>query len=212
VLDALAAQPSGAAPPAELGSRGEGPVVLFFGLLRPYKGVDVLLEAWRRAVRPAGAQLWVAGMPRMDVTALRAAAGPDVRLALRFVSGAELAGAFRAADLVVLPYREIDQSGVVFTALAFGCPLLLTAVGGFPEVAATAAAELVPQGDPDALAAALTTLLADPTRLDAMAAAARAAAAGPYSWDEAARLTLALYEELLADPAGGAPDRAAGRP
>ena len=61
--------------------------------------------------------------------------GPNVRTALRFVSDAELAGAFRAADLVVLPYREIDQSGVLFTAMAFGKPLLLTRVGGFPEIA-----------------------------------------------------------------------------
>ena len=80
----------------------------------------------------------------MDVSALH---GDGVRTALRFVSGAELAGAFRAADLVVLPYREIDQSGVLFTALAFGKPLLLSAVGGFPEIAATGAAELVAPGD-----------------------------------------------------------------
>ena len=71
-------------------------------------------------------------MPRMDVSSIH---GDGVRTALRFVSGAELAGAFRAADLVVLPYREIDQSGVLFTALAFGKPLLLTSVGGFPEIA-----------------------------------------------------------------------------
>ena len=97
--------------------------MLFFGLIRPYKGVDVLLDAWRRAERPDGAELWIVGMPRMDASFIH---GPDVRTALRFVSGAELAGAFRAADLVVLPYREIDQSGVLFTALAFGKPLLLT--------------------------------------------------------------------------------------
>ena len=108
-------------------------MVLFFGLIRPYKGVDVLLDAWRRAERPDGAELWIVGMPRMDASFID---GPGVRTALRFVSGAELAGAFRAADLVVLPYREIDQSGVLFTALAFGKPLLLTAVGGFPEIAA----------------------------------------------------------------------------
>ena len=75
--------------------------------------------------------------------------GPNVRTALRFVSNAELAGAFRAADLVVLPYREIDQSGVLFTAMAFGKPLLLTRVGGFPEIEG---AELVAPGDPRALA------------------------------------------------------------
>ena len=177
-------------------ARGEGPVVLFFGLIRPYKGVDVLLEAWKRAQRPPGAELWVVGSPRMDVSFLH---GDGVRTVLRFVSGAELAGAFAAADLVVLPYREIDQSGVLFTALAFGRPLLLTRVGGFPEVAETGAAQLVPPDDADALAQALTELLDDPDRRQRMAAAARAAADGPYSWDAIARRTLALYAALQAD-------------
>jgi glycosyltransferase involved in cell wall biosynthesis len=191
-LDGLTEQPEGAVPPPEFGTK-RGPVVLFFGLLRPYKGVDVLLDAWRRADRPADAELWIAGMPRMDVSQIR---GDGVKTALRFVSGAELAGAFRAADLVVLPYREIDQSGVLFTALAFGKPLLLTSVGGFPEIAATGAAELVAPGDPDALANALGALLADDTRLAAMAAASRAAADGPYGWDAIAERTLALYSGL----------------
>jgi glycosyltransferase involved in cell wall biosynthesis len=193
-LTALTEQPEDATPPPELaGARARGPVVLFFGLLRPYKGVDVLVEAWRRADRPAGAQLWIAGMPRMDVSGVHAL---DLRAAFRFVSASELAGAFRAADLVVLPYREIDQSGVLFTALAFGKPMILSAVGGFPEVAATGAADLVPPGDPDALAAALTALLGDPARRARMAAAARAAAAVPYGWDAIARRTLALYAAL----------------
>jgi glycosyltransferase involved in cell wall biosynthesis len=189
-LTGLAEQPADAAPPPEL--TGGGPIVLFFGLLRAYKGVDVLLEAWRRAETPPGARLWIAGMPRMPVSV----DAPGVDAALRFVSGAELAGAFRAADLVVLPYREIDQSGVLFTALAFGRPMLLSSVGGFPEVAATGAAELVPPGDADALAQALTALLGDPAKLARMAAAARAAAEGPYSWDAIARRTLDLYAAL----------------
>jgi glycosyltransferase involved in cell wall biosynthesis len=166
------------------------PVVLFFGLIRPYKGLDVLLEAWR-AARP-DAELWVVGMPRMDASFIH---GPGVRTALRFVSGPELAGAFAAADLVVLPYREIDQSGVLFTALAFGKPLLLSAVGGFPEIEG---AELVPPGDAQALATQLTALLADPAKLARMAAASRALAAGPYSWDGIAERTLALYSGLHA--------------
>ena len=121
--------------------------------------------------------------------------GPDVRTALRFVSGAELAGAFEAADLVVLPYRESDQSGVLFTALAFGKPLLLSDVGGFGEIEG---AELVPAGDPHALAAALTALLGDPAKLERMAAASRAAADGPLGWDSIAQRTLALYEAVQA--------------
>jgi glycosyltransferase involved in cell wall biosynthesis len=190
-MTGLTEQPPDAAPPPEL-TAAAGPVVLFFGLIRPYKGVDVLLDAWRRAERPAGARLWIAGMPRMPLSI----DAPDVDAALRFVSGAELAGAFRAADVVVLPYREIDQSGVLFTALAFGKPLILSAVGGFSEVAATGAAELVAPGDAAALAEALGALLADPGRRERMAAAARAAAAGPYGWDSIARRTLDLYAAL----------------
>ncbi len=118
------------------------------GLIRPYKGVDVLLDAWRAA--EPDAELWIVGMPRMDVEPLRAASPPSVRWVPRFIADDELAAYFRRADLVVLPYREIDQSGVLFTALAFGAPLLLSAVGGFPEVAARHAA-LVAAGDAGAL-------------------------------------------------------------
>jgi glycosyltransferase involved in cell wall biosynthesis len=184
-----------AATPGDPPFPKNGPVVLFFGLIRPYKGVDALLDAWRRAERPDGAELWIVGMPRMDASFIH---GPGVKTALRFVSNPELAGAFRAADLVVLPYREIDQSGVLFTALAFGKPLLLSAVGGFPEIAGTGAAALVPPNDAHALAEALTALLEDPEKLSRMAAAAKAAADGPYGWDAIARQTLELYSGLQA--------------
>jgi glycosyltransferase involved in cell wall biosynthesis len=184
--------------PAELGARDGGPIVLCFGLMRPYKGLDVLLEAWARAERPPGAELWLVGRPRMDVTALRAGAPASVRWVPRFVSDHELAAVFGAADLAVLPYRQIDQSGVLYTALAFGTPLLASAVGGFPEVAAHGAAELVAPGDVDALAAALGALLADPVRRAALGEAARRVGApdGPYGWDAIARRTLALYAAL----------------
>jgi len=171
----------------------EKPVVLCFGLIRPYKGIDVLLEAWRGI---DDAELWIVGLPKMDLAPLRATAPPGVRFVPRFVGDAEIPAFFRRADLVVLPYREIDQSGVLFTALAFGKPLLLSAVGGFPEVAATGAAELVEPGDPAALHAAFARLLADPAARERLAAAARAAAAGPYSWDAIAARHLALYEAL----------------
>ncbi|MDX6718805.1 MAG: hypothetical protein QOJ63_1059 [Solirubrobacteraceae bacterium] len=170
------------------------PVVLCFGLLRSYTGIDVLLEAWREL--RADAELWIVGMPRMDVAALRAGAPPSVRWVMRFVGDRELGAYFERADLVVLPYREIDQSGVLFTALAFGAPLLLSAVGGFPEVAAQGAAALVAPGDAGALAAELRRLLAAPHERAALAAGARRAAAGRYSWDEIARRHLELYDGL----------------
>jgi glycosyltransferase involved in cell wall biosynthesis len=172
----------------------EGPVVLCFGLMRPYKGIDVLVEAFRDV---DGAELWVVGMPRMPIDDLVRRGPPQVRFVPRFVTDPEIPAYFRRADLVTLPYREIDQSGVLYTALAFGKPLLLTAVGGFPEIAAHGAARLVPPGDGGALAAALRELVGDPDALGRLGEAAAAAAAGPYSWDAIAERTLGLYRELL---------------
>ena len=172
----------------------EGPVVLFFGLLRPYKGIDVLLEAFRQV---HGAELWIVGMPRMPIEPLRAAAGPNVRFVPRFITDPEIPAYFRRADAVVLPYREIDQSGVLYTALAFGKPMVLSDVGGFGEVAEHGAARLVPPGQPEALAGALTELLGNKGERDRLSSAAAEAAAGPYSWDRIAEQTIALYRDLL---------------
>lgn len=192
VLDGLASVPA-VAPPELAGADPAVPVVLCFGLLRPYKGIDVLLRAWEGI---AGAELWIVGMPRMNVGPLRAAAPAGVRWVTRFVSDAEAAACFRRASLVVLPYREIDQSGVLFTALGFGAPLVLTDVGGFGEVAAHGAAALVPPDDPAALHAELARLVADAPARDALAAGARGAAAGPYAWDPIARATLEVYTQV----------------
>lgn len=175
----------------------EGPVILFFGLLRPYKGIDTLLEAFRRLDGP---ELWVVGNPRMDVEPLRALADEApgrVRFITRFVDDAEIPAIFRRADLLVLPYRDAEHSGVLYTGLAFGKPMVLSAVGGFPELAEHGAARIVAPEDPAALAAALGELVGDEAARVELSAAARKAAAGPYSWDEAARQTLALYQELL---------------
>lgn len=182
--------------PAEL-EGAEGPVILSFGLLRPYKGIENLLEAFRQV---RGAELWIVGNPRMDDAPLRtlaAEAGGRVRFVTRFVDDAEIPAIFRRADLVVLPYLDAEHSGVLYTALAFGKPLLLSAVGGFPEVAETGAARLVPPGDTAALASALEELTGDEAARAELAAAATRAAAGPFSWDETARRTLDLYRELL---------------
>jgi glycosyltransferase involved in cell wall biosynthesis len=173
----------------------EGSVVLCFGVVRPYKGVDVLVDAFRSM---QGAELWVVGRPLgISLDALRAPA--SVRFVPRYVSDAELPAFFRRADLVVLPHRTVDVSGVLFAGLAFGKPMVLSDVGGFRElVEEHGAGRLVPPGDPAALADALSALLADPAERERLAERARTAAAGPYSWDSIAKRTIAVYEEVLA--------------
>ena len=193
-FDYLAHQPREEPLPAELAAV-EGPVVLCFGILRPYKGVDVLVEAFREL---DGAELWIAGRPWMDTGPLREAAARangTVRFIDRFLPDAQLPALFRRADVVTLPYRRIDQSGVLYTALAFGKAMVLSDVGGFGEVGRVdGAAELVPPADPDALREALAGLLGDPARRARLEERARAAAAGRYSWDAIARRTLELYK------------------
>jgi glycosyltransferase involved in cell wall biosynthesis len=188
--------------PAEL-EGAEGTVILSFGLLRPYKGIENLIEAYGQIAKKAGGddtELWIVGNPRMDVAPLQQLAGQAggrVRFVTRFVDDAEIPAIFRRADLVVLPYLDAEHSGVLYTGLAFGKPLVLSAVGGFPEVAATGAAHLVPPGDTAALASALEELTKDEAARADLATAATHAAAGPFSWDETARRTLDLYRELL---------------
>lgn len=182
-------------PPELSSDEGQAPVVLFFGLLRPYKGLDLLLDAWREV---SGAELWVVGKPRMDLAGLRVAEPPGVRWLTRFVSDGEMLSLMRRASLAVLPYREIDQSGVAFTALGAGLPLLLSDVGGFPELVRTGAARTFPSGEATALAEQLQGLLDDPGALRSMAAAAARADEGELSWADIAARTIALYERLRA--------------
>jgi glycosyltransferase involved in cell wall biosynthesis len=180
------------------------PVVLFFGLLRPYKGIDTLIEAFSR-LDPAGAagnaELWIAGMPRMPIEPLqelaRTAPG-TVRWLPRFVTDAEIPALMERADVLALPYRDIEQSGVLHAGLAFGKAMVLGDVGGFGEFGREqGAARLVPPGDAPALAVALAELVGQPAERERLEAAARAAASGEHGWDAIAAATIALYRSLL---------------
>ena len=177
-----------------------GPLALMPGLIRPYKGLDVLLEAWPRVREhvPA-ATLLVAGRPMMDTGALRLDQ-PGVVFLRRYLSDAELAAALRRADVVVLPYRRIDNSGVLAAALAFGAALVMSDVGGFGELhRSDGVGELVPPGDAAALAAVLGRLLGDPAARTELAARSAAAATGPLGWDSIAERTESVYRELTGE-------------
>src|SRR5204863_5995137 len=170
-FDYLTRQPDEAPLPDDLAAV-DAPVILCFGLIRPYKGVDVLLESFRSV---EGAELWVVGrplgMPLDPLRALASQARGRVRFVPRFVSDREVPAYFRRADLVVLPHRDAEQSGVLYVALAFAKPVVMSAVGGFREVAELGAGRPVPPGDPGALAATLNDLLDDPGARERLSAA-----------------------------------------
>ena len=200
VFDHLANVPDPKPLPDEF-ARVERPVVLQFGLMRPYKGIDLMLEGF--AAADPDAELWIVGAARMDTAPLKTLARDlgieqRVRWLERFVGDDELGAFFERADVVALPYRQIDQSGVLFTALAFGKPLLLTRVGGFSEIADEHGAALaVEPDDLTAIAQGLSELLGDPSQREALARAAAELAEGDFAWQAIARRTLALYHLLV---------------
>jgi glycosyltransferase involved in cell wall biosynthesis len=144
-----------------------GDVLLFFGFVRRYKGLDVLIEALPRvrAARP-DVTLVVAGEfyePLEPLLARIAELGLEdsVRVLDRYVPDEEVGDLVAAADAVVLPYRAATQSGVVLVAYAGGCPVISTAVGGLPEVVEEGVTgHLVPPENPAALADAILAFYA----------------------------------------------------
>lgn len=175
----------------------QGPVILFFGLMRPYKGIDVLLEAFAGI---EGAELWIVGNPRMDIGPLRAMADRipgTVRWLPRFVHDDEIPAIMRRADLLVMPYRDGEQSGVLYTGLAFEKPMIVSDVGGLGDVAReNDAALLVEPEDVAGLASALEELVGDENARNRLAEKAAAAAEGPFAWGSIAEQTLDLYREV----------------
>jgi glycosyltransferase involved in cell wall biosynthesis len=175
-----------------------GQTLLFFGLIRDYKGLDVLVRAM--AEMPS-ARLVVAGDPVDPAEPARALArelGVDGRIEwqLRFVPDGEVPELMARAAAVVLPYRELDSSGVLATAIGYRRPVVVTDVGSLGEqVREFGAGEVVPPGDPTALAEACNRLLQSPGALSRAAAGAEKAAAA-LTWDASAERHERLYEEL----------------
>lgn len=140
-------------------------LALFVGHGRSYKGLDILLEAWRRARMPADTRLLVAGEvlagPIARARLLRRARACSADLRDGYLADEELVGSVAAADLLVLPYRRASQSGLVPVARALGVRVLASDAGGLAEQFPDdlAGATLVRPGDTRALAGQLRRLL-----------------------------------------------------
>ncbi len=165
---------------AALGLAPDQRLALCVGLIRRYKGVDVLLDAVARLGGGSPWRLLVAGEAwdgldrELPELAGRLGLGENVRFRFGWVPEGGLDRLLAAADLVVLPYRSGSQSAVAPLAMAHGVPVLATDVGGLAEMVGGGGA-VVPPGDPGALAAALREL-ADGERLRTLAVRARAVA------------------------------------
>ena len=137
------------------------PLLLFCGFVRPYKGLDVLLEAMPLVLAKRPVHLLVAGefwdgrepyleqIERLDL-------GEAVTMVDRYLTNEELIACIDKSEVVVLPYRSATQSAVIQAAFGQGRPVITTNIGGLPEVVADGRTGLiVPAEDPSALAAAM---------------------------------------------------------
>jgi glycosyltransferase involved in cell wall biosynthesis len=148
-----------AVPKAEarkkLGLHSDKKTLLFFGLIRDYKGLDLLIEAFGKL--PSGYQLLIAGEPygsfekyRTQIAALSNA--HDVHTEVRYISDAEVPLFFSAADACVLPYRSATQSGITSISYHFNLPVIATNVGGLPEAVHNGKTGVVVKPSPEGIA------------------------------------------------------------
>ncbi|WP_336966359.1 glycosyltransferase family 4 protein [Sphingobium aquiterrae] len=182
------------------------PRILFFGIVRPYKGLDLLVDAclslWRAGHR---FELAIAGKPFMDVApmldAIRDAGFGDMLLTdFGFLKEQRLDAHLRKADILAFPYRHIDSSGAFLSALHYGKPMVCAATGMFATLPPDAVS-LVPVDDSAALATALLPLV-DSAAIR-RAAGERVLALGERfgNWKDAAVLTMEAYDRARAHAA-----------
>ncbi len=181
--------------------RTEEPMILFFGRLIAYKGLEVLCRAERLlAERSSGYTVCIAG--EGDTSLFASEIGPSGRVSVRnkYLSDGEVAELFERARIVVLPYTQASQSGVLAIAFAFGKPAIVTRVGGLPEAVGEGEAGLIiPPDDPEALADAMERLLADASLRERLAEGGRRRIEEHIGWPHIAQRHLALYQRLLED-------------
>ena len=182
------------------------PRVAYLGRLAPQKDVGTLLQAFPRL--PAGTTLLVVG-DGPDRAALQRRAqrfGSRVHFT-GFVPHVQVPVVLRHVDMLVLPSLYEDLSSALIEAMAAGLPVVATQVGGTADLVHDGVnGLLVPPGDPAALAAAISRVLADPAAAAGLSAAARRTAAA-YAWPDLARKVLEVYRHVTGPASGGAAGR-----
>ena len=189
-----------------LGLAVEGHYVLFFGVIRRYKGPDTLLEAMAhlRHSLPE-VRLVVAGAPSRDLNpedlcaqARSLGIEENVIWNIGYVPQERVHLYFYACDVVAFPYRKVYDSGALKIAQALGRPVTVTDTGGLASAVQNGQAGIVvPPENPQAMAKALGTLLSDPALARSFAERGRKLANTTYSWDSVAKQTEQFYQEVL---------------
>jgi glycosyltransferase involved in cell wall biosynthesis len=183
------------------------PLILWQGIIRSYKGIDFLLEGWRK-VQDAGvkAGLLIAGsgepelMKEIRQQVERLGLADSVRLDFKYIPDSDLPTYYQAADVLVYPYREVTTSGALMTAVAYGKAIVATNLPAFREALHNGeTALLVSYGDVEALSDALARVIRDGKERERLASAVAAASETDNSWNRIAQDTRRCYASVLQD-------------
>lgn len=185
---------------ADLGLNPADQHLLFFGLIRDYKGLDLLLKAYAESrFRNAGIKLIVAGEFYADRAPYDALIDQhqlrdEIKFVDRFIQDSEVATFFSAADLVVQPYKTATQSGVTQIAYHFNKPMIVTDVGGLAEMCPDGRVGYVVPPEPTAIADAIFRFFnnTDRAAMEAMIVEEKK----QYSWGIMVERLLALRGEI----------------
>ncbi len=194
-----------------LGLRDDEKAILFFGRIRPYKGIEYLLDAFRLLSPDERAKyrLIVAGEPKkgseeylrqIQESLQRDFKQGQVILKIQFIPDEEMELYLKGADVLILPYKEIFQSGVLFLAYSFGLPVVATDVGSFrEEIIEGRTGFLCQPGDPADLAKAIKTYFSSDLfkNLTVRRQEVKDYAQANHSWRAVAELTCNAYTKIL---------------
>lgn len=191
----------------QLGIPQEASICVLFGYIRPYKGIEFLLRAWRRVVdRMPNAHLVLAGhgedsyQQEIEQQIVTLELDQHVETRFYFLPEKELSLIVSAADILLYPYQNITQSGALLTGLTTGKPIVATNIGGFSEVIQDGqTGALVEYGDVVGMEEELVQLLQDGEERKRFGQAARDMVDTKYSWDAIARKTLKCYRSEKAN-------------
>jgi glycosyltransferase involved in cell wall biosynthesis len=180
-------------------------MVLWQGIVRPYKGISFLLKVWKIA-RQRGMQgtLWIVGTgnkslrKEIEQEAAVLGIGSSVQFIWRFVSVEELENYYQAADIIVYPYSAITTSGALMTGIGYGKAILASDLPAFrQELQHERTALLAPYGEVEGWASALLRLASNPDLRAALAEELNVVRPARPSWEEIALQTYRVYERLL---------------
>jgi glycosyltransferase involved in cell wall biosynthesis len=188
-----------------LGLPKEGCVVLWQGILRPYKGVPFLLKAWKQACQQGlNATLIIAGTGEKGILdavtkeVQELGIASSVRLDLRFISVEILENYLSAADILVYPYASVTTSGALMTGIKYGKAVIASSLPAFQELLQHAEnGLLVAYDNLQGWAAALQRLVSDADLRSRLGDMLRRSSASRLSWVEIGSETLRVYEQVL---------------